>query len=133
MSKKNKKREKRASFAGDPGLGSLGALLAAHGLHGTDEQTTPTDATAESSPSASDAVPARAVLRLQRKGRGGKTVTLVEHLALAEADLQRRARALRRALGTGVRVEGEALVVQGDQRDRIQEVLHSWGVRKITR
>ena len=77
--------------------------------------------------------PARAVVRLERKGRGGKEATVVEKLDLAPAELARWADALKRALGCGGGVEGGAIAVQGDQRDRVARWLEARGVRKVVR
>lgn len=76
--------------------------------------------------------PARAVVRYERKGRGGKEVTLVEHLELPAAELEKWAKALKAALGCGGGVEDDAIVLQGDQRDRLEAVLTARGVRKVT-
>ena len=75
---------------------------------------------------------ARAVVRVQRKGRGGKTATLVSHLALAEAELEAWCKALRKQMGCGGQVEGDLLVFGGDQRDRVGALLQARGVRKVT-
>jgi translation initiation factor 1 len=76
--------------------------------------------------------PARAVVRLERKGRGGKEVTVVEKLGLAPAELEAWAKALKQALGTGGAVDGEAIVLQGDVRPRLEAILRERGVRKVT-
>lgn len=76
--------------------------------------------------------PARAVVRLERKGRGGKEATLVEHLGLAPADLETWCKALKGALGCGGTVDGDAIVLQGDLRRRLEPVLLARGVRKVT-
>ena len=76
---------------------------------------------------------ARAVVRLERKGRGGKEVTVVEKLDLGAAALERWVGELKRALGVGGAVEGDALVLQGDVRDRVAALLTARGVRKVTR
>jgi translation initiation factor 1 len=77
--------------------------------------------------------PARAVVRLERKGRGGKEATVVEKLELSPAELARWADALKRALGCGGGVEGAAIAVQGDQRERVARWLEERGVRKVVR
>ncbi len=77
--------------------------------------------------------PARAVVRLERKGRGGKEATVVEKLELPAAELTRWADDLKRTLGCGGGVEGEAVVVQGDQRDRVVRWLEAKGVRRVVR
>ena len=76
---------------------------------------------------------ARAVVRLERKGRGGKEVTVVEKLDLSPADLDRWLKELKRSLGCGGAVEGEALALQGDLRERAAALLERKGVRKVTR
>ena len=77
--------------------------------------------------------PARAVVRMERKGRGGKEVTVVEQLALPARELELWLKALKNALGCGGVVEDEALVLQGDQRERLPELLEQRGVRKVIR
>jgi translation initiation factor 1 len=76
--------------------------------------------------------PARAVVRLERKGRGGKEATLIEKLALSPEALRAFADELKRALGCGGAVEGDAIALQGDQRDRARRWLEAKGVRKVT-
>lgn len=77
--------------------------------------------------------PARAVVRLERKGRGGKEATVVEKLELSPAELARWADTLKRTLGCGGGVEGDAIVVQGDQRERVVKWLEGRGVARISR
>ena len=76
--------------------------------------------------------PARAVVRMERKGRRGKEVTLVEQLGLGPAELEAWLKALKGALGCGGAVEGDSLVLQGDQRDRLPALLEQRGVRRVT-
>jgi translation initiation factor 1 len=76
--------------------------------------------------------PARAVVRYQRKGRGGKEVTVVDQLGLAPELLDEWCRELKRALGCGGKVEGEVLVFGGDQRARLPAMLEARGARRIT-
>jgi translation initiation factor 1 len=76
--------------------------------------------------------PARAVVRYERKGRGGKEVTVVEQLGLPERGLEEWLNALKQALGCGGWVEDAALVFQGDQRVRLLPLLTARGVRSVT-
>ncbi len=76
--------------------------------------------------------PARAVVRLERKQRGGKEVTVVEKLGLPPAALATWCRELKQALGCGGSVEGDAIVLQGDLRPRLPAVLTARGVGKVT-
>jgi translation initiation factor 1 len=76
--------------------------------------------------------PARAVVRLERKGRGGKEVTVVSHLGLGAKALEGWLKALKNGLGCGGQVEGDLLVLQGDQRDRVVPLLEARGVGRVT-
>lgn len=76
--------------------------------------------------------PARAVVRLERKGRGGKDATLITHLGLAPAELEVWTKALKAQLGCGGAVEGDEIVLQGDLRKRVGPLLEARGVRKVT-
>jgi translation initiation factor 1 len=75
--------------------------------------------------------PARAVVRMERKGRGGKEVTVVEQLGLPPAERELWLKALKGALGCGGAVEEESLVLQGDQRERLPALLEARGVRRV--
>ena len=76
--------------------------------------------------------PARAVVRMERKGRGGKEATVIEKLGLAPAQLELWCKELKQALGCGGVVEGDTIVLQGDLRPRLPGVLTARGVAKIT-
>lgn len=111
----------------NPALASLGALR---------ERLPPGPARTDApSPqrrgSAGAAAPARAVIRLERSGRRGKEVTVVEHLALSAEQRDAWLKTLKARLGCGGAVEGEALVLQGDLRKRLAPLLTELGVRKI--
>ena len=76
--------------------------------------------------------PARAVVRYERKHRGGKEVTLVEKLELKPDALATWCRELKQALGCGGLVEESSIVLQGDQRSRLPELLTARGVGRVT-
>ncbi|MFO0726548.1 MAG: translation initiation factor [Myxococcota bacterium] len=76
--------------------------------------------------------PARAVVRMEKKGRGGKEVTVIEKLELPPKALEEWLKALKQALGTGGAVEEGAIVLQGDHRQRLVDVLEKRGVKKVT-
>ena len=75
--------------------------------------------------------PARAVVRYQRKGRGGKEATLVEQLTLDAETLELWCREFKRILGCGGNVDGTNLVFAGDQRPRLPSLLEGKGVRRV--
>jgi translation initiation factor 1 len=74
---------------------------------------------------ANDPIPARSVakLRMEKKGRGGKTVTVVFGLPHNAAFLKELSQELKRACGTGGAVLEDGVELQGDLRDRVREVL----------
>ncbi len=76
--------------------------------------------------------PARAVVRLERKGRGGKEATVVEKLGLPQDELARWLKELKQSLGCGGALEDGALALQGDLRLRVKAELERRGVRKVT-
>jgi translation initiation factor 1 len=57
---------------------------------------------------------------------------VVEQLGLRESELEKWLKALKGSLGCGGVVEGEALVLQGDQRERLPALLEARGVRRVT-
>ena len=75
--------------------------------------------------------PARAVVRMERKGRGGKEVTVIEQLELPPRELEAWLTDLKGALGCGGAIEGATLVLQGDQRKRVPDLLTARGARKV--
>ncbi|MCC7032710.1 MAG: stress response translation initiation inhibitor YciH [Acidobacteria bacterium] len=74
---------------------------------------------------ASERVPARIVakLRLEKKGRGGKSVTVVDGLPRNAAFLDALGAELKRACGTGGTVFDTGVELQGDLRERVRDVL----------
>ncbi|MBK7861976.1 MAG: translation initiation factor [Archangiaceae bacterium] len=75
--------------------------------------------------------PAKAVVRMERVGRGGKEVTVIEQLDLPVKARDEWLKALKEALGCGGSIEGTALVLQGDQRERVPKLLEKRGVRRV--
>ena len=71
------------------------------------------------------------VLRLEKKGRGGKSVTVVAGLPRHRAFLAALAAELKRACGTGGTATDGAVEVQGEQRERLRPLLSAkgWVVR----
>jgi translation initiation factor 1 len=75
----------------------------------------------------------RIVVRRERKGHGGKAVTIVEGPGLSGHDLDALARGAAKALGAGARVEHGALVVQGEQTERLIAWLGTRGFESVVR
>ena len=77
-----------------------------------------------------DAKPRKGLVRLsmQRKGRGGKTVTRAAGLAQLEVVAQMELlQQVRRELGVGGRFDEDILEVQGEQRQRLGEWFSAQG------
>jgi translation initiation factor 1 len=74
-------------------------------------------------------VPAKltAKLRLEKSGRGGKTVTVVFALPKNTEFLKNLAQELKRVCGTGGTAADESVELQGDQRDRVRVYLQQKG------
>jgi translation initiation factor 1 len=76
----------------------------------------------------------RLVVRRERKGRGGKTVTVVQWPDGAEAAaLDALAKELRKGLGTAAQREEASIAVQGDIADRVATWLAGRGAGRIVR
>lgn len=73
----------------------------------------------------------RVVLRYERKGHGGKSVTRVEGVSFAEDALEDLARELKKSLGCGAWVEGNEILLQGDLTERSQAWFQKKGVRRV--
>ena len=67
------------------------------------------------------------IVRLERAGRGGKSVTLVEGIPAHPEGLASLLKTLKMRLGVGGTVAGRALELQGDLRDRLCALLPSMG------
>jgi len=68
------------------------------------------------------------VLRLEKKGRRGKVVTLISGFTQAsEEEIEGLARRLRMSLGTGGTVCNKVIELQGDRRESASEVLRKQG------
>jgi translation initiation factor 1 len=92
-------------------------------------ETTPTEAI--SSDTTPDLFGPKVVVRREKKGRGGKTATVIEGLRGDESDLDALAAELRKHLGCGVRREDQTIAVQGAQTDRIRQWLLDRGANKV--
>jgi translation initiation factor 1 len=88
------------------------------------------DCKCSSRTAASEAIPGRLVakLRIEKKGRGGKTVTMVDGLPNNAAFLKELCQQLKRACGTGGTAAEGAIELQGDLRDRVRDCLVRKGI-----
>lgn len=82
-------------------------------------------------PPAADVVPAetRLRLRLDKKGRGGKTVTVVFDLPPHPGYFIHLVKKLKAHCGTGGVLKQGRMEIQGDQRDKVQVYLEQMGFK----
>lgn len=75
------------------------------------------------------AVPSKIVarLRVEKAGRGGKTVTVVDSLPRNAAFLKQTLGELKRACGAGGTAGESSLEIQGDHRDTLRALLQKKG------
>ena len=68
------------------------------------------------------------VLRIEKQGRGGKTVTVITGLALNPDDLKALAKTLKQRCGTGGAIRDGAIEIQGDHRETLRTELQARGL-----
>lgn len=138
MSKKERGKKKIALDSGAEGFGHnpfaalQGKVVAEE--KASEEKTENVEKHSEPQKASKEAggFPARVVLRSEWKGRGGKEVTFIEGLEGMDAeDRAQWARKLRKALGVGATVEGSAIMVQGDQKERLDGLLKKNGAKHV--
>lgn len=125
------KKERISVEADTSPLGiSLGALL---GKETPPVKAPPEKAQPDAPPSSGEGkLPGRAVLSRETKGRGGKTVTRISFRDGTPQDTAALLKNLRTAMGCGGTVEGDDILLQGDQIERTAEWFAARWV-KVTR
>ena len=66
-------------------------------------------------------------LSMERAGRGGKTVTVVRGFIGTEEDMNALCKLLKQKCGVGGTVKDGELIIQGDHRERLAEILKKEG------
>ena len=69
------------------------------------------------------------IVSRETKGRKGAGVTLIRGLPLADKDLAALAKKLKASCGVGGSVKDGVIELQGEQRDRVVELLTADGYR----
>lgn len=70
-----------------------------------------------------------ACIRREKKGRGGKTVTVIMELQLAPDDMKALGKTLKQKCGAGGAVKDGNIEIQGDHRDTVAAELQKLGYK----
>lgn len=70
-------------------------------------------------------------LSMERAGRGGKTVTLVKGFVGTEEDMDKLCKLLKQKCGVGGSVKEGEIIIQGDHRQRLMEILRKEGYTQV--
>ena len=68
-------------------------------------------------------------VRMERSGRGGKTVTVVDNFVGTTADLEALGKTLKTKCGVGGTVKDGQIIIQGDFRERVVALLTAAGYK----
>ncbi len=66
---------------------------------------------------------------IEKKGRGGKTATIVEGFEISDEEVDEIARTLRKKLGTGGSARGGEILIQGDRKADVMRMLKEMGFK----
>ena len=66
---------------------------------------------------------------MEKKGRGGKTATIIEGFEISDEEIDDIARTLRKRLGTGGSSRGGEILIQGDRRQDVAAILREMGFK----
>lgn len=66
---------------------------------------------------------------IEKKGRGGKTATLITGWQLPDERLREIASQIKQRLGTGGSARGGDILIQGDRRHDVTDILKSMGFK----
>ena len=69
------------------------------------------------------------IVGIERKGRGGKTVSVVSGVMSHDAGKEALLKLLKTKLGTGGTLKDGTIEIQGDRRDQIVELLNGLGYK----
>ena len=69
------------------------------------------------------------VCKFEKKGRNGKPVTLIEGFEGSDAELKLISKKIKTTLGIGGSEKDGAIIIQGDNRDKIMQILKEMGYK----
>lgn len=105
----------------------LGALK---GLYPADEQTDSEQLAADEPTDDSPTLPRKQQklrLAMERAGRGGKTVTLIRGFVGTDEEINALCKLLKQRCGVGGTAKEGEIIIQGDHRNRLMELLKQEG------
>lgn len=105
----------------------LDALSALRGTM-SPEAEEPAETTVEAAPEA-PVQKQRLDIILDRKGRGGKTATIIAGFTIDDGQVAELAAYLKKQLGTGGSARGGEILVQGDRREDVLKLLTKKGYK----
>ena len=100
-------------------------------LQASDEETASTHAPTPAGDPLSMAVESqrgRLVIEMERKGRGGKTATIISGFSIDDEGVGLIAAHLKKSLGTGGSARGGEILIQGDRREAVRDNLRKLGL-----
>ncbi len=69
------------------------------------------------------------ICKFEKKGRNGKPVTIVEGWEGSEEDLKKISKKIKTTLGIGGSEKDGTIIIQGDNRDKIMNILKELGYK----
>lgn len=72
---------------------------------------------------------ARLLITMERKGRGGKTATIISGFTISDEAVAQLASQLKTKLGTGGSARGGEILIQGDRRKDVAAALNGLGFK----
>lgn len=110
----------------------MSALEALRGSMADEPDTLETEAVAEAEAVAQENAPrqsSRLDIVLDRKGRKGKSATIIEGFTIPDNEVEALAASIKRQLGTGGSARGGEILVQGDRRTDVLRFLTAQGFK----
>jgi translation initiation factor 1 len=94
-----------------------------------DAAAEPEQPAAEAAPQQEPTEKARLDIIFERKGRGGKTATIISGFAVSDDQVSDIAARLKRKLGAGGSARGGEILIQGDRRNDVLRLLTDMGLK----
>lgn len=105
---------------------ALSSLSGISSLPETEEK-----AESENKAEKADAISQKGALHVvvEKKGRGGKTATIIEGFEISDDDVAEIARELKKKLGVGGSSRGGEILIQGDRKEEVISFLKKKGLK----